>query len=172
MYKKAWCSCKVVVLLNINLLTFCFSRCKSVGPVAWEGVARKTYYDTKKTAFVVFAILDCSQVCPKWKVGKLFPHPSSSRLLSSAALLGILATPQMDSLAYSQASLISAHALFTATCTCFLARIEQLIRLIVVNGFLSDSVEINSCVHNILKTIIIFNLGESWRYAKIHRDWK
>ena len=72
----------------------------------------------------------------------------------------------------SQASLISAHALFTATCTCFLARIEPLIRLILVNGFLSDPVEINSCVHNILKTIIIFNLGlgESWRYAKIHRD--
>ena len=63
----------------------------------------------------------------------------------------------------SQASLISAHALFTATCTCFLARIELLIRLILVNGFLSDSVEINSCVHNILKTIIIFNLGEPRR---------
>ena len=71
-----------------------------------------------------------------------------------------------------QASLSSAHALFTATYTCFLARIEPLIRLILVNGFLSDSVEINSCVHNILKSIIIFNLGESWRYAKIHRDWK
>ena len=64
-----------------------------------------------------------------------------------------------------RAGLISAHAPFTATCTCFLARIEPLIKLILVNGFLklSDSVEINSCVHTILKTIIIFNLDESWR---------
>ena len=144
MYKKAWCTCKVVVLLNINLLTFCFSRCKLVGPVAWEGVARKTYYDTKKTAFVVFAILDCSQVCPKWKVGKLFPTPRPRISFRVRLSWEFSRLPQMENLLAGY-SLISAHALFTATCTCFLARIEQLIRLIVVNGFLSDSVEINSC---------------------------
>ena len=155
MYKKAWCSCKVVVLLNINLLTFCLSRCKSVVPVAWGGAARKTYYDTKKTAFVVFAILDCSQVCPKWKEERRNSSPPLA--LASPFACGSLGNSR-DSPKWrtcSQASLVSAHALFTGICTCFLARIEPLIRLILVNGFLSDSVGINSCVHNILKTITL-----------------
>ena len=154
MYKKAWCSCKVVVLLNINLLTFCLSRCKSVVPVAWEGVARKTYYDTKKKPR--------SLCLPFWTVRKFAQNEkwrncSPPFALASPFACGSLGNSR-DSPKWrtcSQASLVSAHALFTGICTCFLARIEPLIRLILVNGFLSDSVEINSCVHNILKTITL-----------------
>ena len=153
MYKKAWCSCKVVVLLNINLLTFCLSRCKSVVPVAWGGAAGKHITILKRPR---------SLCLPFWTVRKFAQNEkrrnsSPPLALASPFACGSLGNSR-DSPKWrtcSQASLVSAHALFTGICTCFLARIEPLIRLILVNGFLSDSVAINSCVHNILKTITL-----------------
>ena len=43
-------------------------------------------------------------------------------------------------------------------------------QIVLFNGFLSDFVEITSCVYT--KTIILFNLGEQWLWEYLHRRFR
>ena len=43
-------------------------------------------------------------------------------------------------------------------------------QIVLFNGFLSDFVEITSCVYT--KTIIFFNLGEQWLWEYLHRRFR
>ena len=95
----------------------------------------------------------------KW--GNCFPTPHPRVSFRVRLSWEFSRLPQMESLLAGESDF----------CACTVYRYMHmfsrtnwpLIKLILVKGFLSESIEINLCVHTILKTIIIFNLDLSWR---------